>query len=78
MALIEIKSVVDGRRLPATTVLELVGRAVTGLAVGDHLEVITADPASTADVAAWCVATGHALVDQSGDGATYALVIGRQ
>ena len=38
-------------------------KALASLSPGDRLEVLTTDPAAPADVAAFCDAAGHTLVE---------------
>lgn len=77
MVLIEIQTVIDGRRRSGPEFVALVAQATKGLGRGDFVEAISTDPSSIVDVATWCRQTGHVIVDRSGDGATYSFVIGR-
>jgi TusA-related sulfurtransferase len=78
MALIEIQEVVDARRRSSAELIAMVAGAMESTGSGGFVEAISTDPASVVDVAAWCGRTGHVIVDQSGDGATYSFVIGRR
>jgi tRNA 2-thiouridine synthesizing protein A len=61
---------VQGRACPIP-IVELM-RAMSGLTVGQEIEIRANDRAFPADVKAWCQKTGHALLEfvQSGDAFT--------
>ncbi|MBN1587193.1 MAG: sulfurtransferase TusA family protein [Candidatus Omnitrophica bacterium] len=42
---------------------------------GQVLEVLSTDPAVEEDMAAWCMATGHALIAIKKDGGEYRLYV---
>ena len=46
-------------------------KAITGLASGDVLRVVSTDPGSVADMAAFSRRTGNEIVDQSEGGGEY-------
>ena len=50
-------------------------KALTGLAAGSLLEVRATDPAAVKDMAAFCEATGHVLVDSSTEGGVYRFLL---
>jgi tRNA 2-thiouridine synthesizing protein A len=50
-------------------------KALTPLAAGQTLEVISTDPGSMADFAAFCRTTGHVLLEQNQDGGIYTYLI---
>jgi len=52
-------------------------KAIGEVPVGGTLEVLATDPGSVADFAAFCKATGHALVESSADKGVYRFLIRR-
>ena len=50
-------------------------KALAGLAAGGLLEVRATDPAAVKDMAAFCEATGHALVESGMDGAVFRFLL---
>jgi tRNA 2-thiouridine synthesizing protein A len=50
-------------------------KALAGLAVGSLLEVRATDPAAVKDMAAFCEATGHALVESSAADGVYRFLL---
>lgn len=78
MDLIEITTRVDARGLSCPMPIVRTAQAIKPMASGTHLEVLATDPGSIKDFAAWCRSTGHALVEQTSDGAVYRFVIRRK
>jgi len=78
MALLEITSTVDARGLSCPMPIVRTAQAVRALPSGAIVEVLTTDPGSQKDFLAWSRATGHELIEQSGDGAIYRFVIRRK
>jgi len=52
-------------------------KALSRMAVGDELEVLTTDPAAQKDFEAYCEATGHRLLSVSIDGEVTRFVIAK-
>jgi tRNA 2-thiouridine synthesizing protein A len=50
-------------------------KALKSLAGGNTLEIISTDPGSVADFAAFCRTTGNELVEQSEEGGIYTYLI---
>jgi tRNA 2-thiouridine synthesizing protein A len=50
-------------------------QAMKALVSGDLVEVVATDPGSVPDFAAWCTATGNALVESSEADGVYRYVI---
>ena len=78
MAVIEITQTIDARGLSCPMPIVKTAQAVKGLSTGAVVEVLATDPGSVKDFAAWSRATGHELVEQTSDGATYRFVIRRK
>jgi len=51
----------------ASGVLDAIADCMLGLAPNQTLEIRALDPGMTADLAAWCQLTGHAMVMHAGD-----------
>jgi tRNA 2-thiouridine synthesizing protein A len=78
MPVVEISQVIDARGLSCPMPIVKTAQAVKPLPSGVIVELLATDAGSVKDVAAWCRATGHELVDQSSDGAVYRFVIRRK
>jgi tRNA 2-thiouridine synthesizing protein A len=78
MPVIEISQVVDARGLSCPMPIVKTAQAVKPLPSGAVVELLATDAGSTKDVAAWCRATGHELIEQTSDGAVYRFVIRRK
>ena len=78
MAVIEITQTIDARGLSCPLPIVKTAQAVKGLSAGAIVEVLATDPGSIKDFAAWSRSTGHELVEQTADGATYRFVIRRK
>lgn len=74
----EITSRVDARGLSCPMPIVRTAQAAKPMASGTLLEVLTTDPGSIKDFAAWCRSTGNTLVEQTSDGAVYRFVIRRK
>jgi tRNA 2-thiouridine synthesizing protein A len=77
MTTLEITQQVDARGLSCPMPIVRTAQAIKPLAVGAIIEVLATDPGSVKDFAAWSRSTGHALVEQSVDGAVFRFVIRR-
>jgi tRNA 2-thiouridine synthesizing protein A len=53
-------------------------KALLDVPFGGTLEVLATDPGSVADFTAFCRATGHSLLEQSGENGVYRFLIQRQ
>lgn len=60
----QIVRTVDAKGQACPMPIVMTASAMRDLSGGDLLEVVATDPGSTADVAAWCAATGNELVEQ--------------
>ena len=74
----EITAKVDARGLSCPMPIVRTAQAAKPMASGTLLEVLTTDPGSIKDFAAWCRSTGNTLVEQTSDGAVYRFVIRRK
>ena len=50
-------------------------KALKPIAPGETLEILSTDPGSVADFAAFCRATGNELLEQDEDGGVYRFVL---
>jgi tRNA 2-thiouridine synthesizing protein A len=78
MAVLEIQAQVDARGLSCPMPIGRTATAIRPLASGSVIEVLTTDPGSLKDFAAWSRATGNELLEQARDGATFRFVIRRK
>lgn len=78
MGTIEEVSRVDARGLVCPMPTIRLGQAIRKVEVDRLVEVVTDDPGSKENMAAWCKNTGHELVDQSSEGGTYTYVVRRR
>ena len=78
MPVVAISQTIDARGLSCPMPIVKTAQAMKALPTGTFIELLATDAGSVKDVAAWCKATGNALVDQSSDGAVYHFVIRRK
>ena len=78
MPVVEIAQTVDARGLSCPMPIVKTAMAVKGLPSGSIVELLATDAGSVKDVAAWCRATGHELIQQTSDAAVYRFVIRRK
>ncbi len=78
MPVIEITQSIDARGLSCPLPIVKTAQAMKTLASGATVELLATDHGSIKDVAAWCQATGNALLEQTSDGAVYRFVIRRK
>ena len=78
MPVIEIAQTVDARGLSCPMPIVKTAQAVKPLPSGAVVELLATDAGSIKDVAAWCRATGHELIEQTSDGTVYRFVIRRK
>ena len=78
MPVVEITQTVDARGLSCPMPIVKIAQAVKPLPSGAVVELLATDGGSIKDVAAWCRATGHELIEQTSDGAVYHFVIRRK
>jgi tRNA 2-thiouridine synthesizing protein A len=76
--LLEIAALVDARGLSCPMPIVRTAQAIRPLPGGSLIEVLATDPGSHKDFVAWCRSTGHELVEQTSNGATYRFVIRRK
>jgi tRNA 2-thiouridine synthesizing protein A len=69
---------VDARGLSCPMPIVRTAQAAKTVSPGGLIEVLTTDPGSTKDLAAWCRSTGNELVDQATEAGVYRFVIGRK
>ena len=69
---------VDARGLACPLPILKVARAIAGIPSGDLVELLTTDPGSTKDVAAWSRTTGNELIEQQLDAGVYRFVLRRK
>ena len=53
-------------------------KALKSIPAGGRLKVLATDPASVIDFRAFCLETGHELIEASQDGSVYTFVIRRK
>jgi tRNA 2-thiouridine synthesizing protein A len=70
MGTAEVVSQVDARGLVCPMPTIRLGQAIRKVEIGQLVEVLTDDPGSKENMAAWCKNTGHELVDHSADDTT--------
>jgi tRNA 2-thiouridine synthesizing protein A len=68
-------TVLDARGLKCPMPIVKTALQIKGMSSGQLLEVMTTDPGSLADFAAWSRSTGHELVRESIEDAVYHFVI---
>ena len=78
MAVLDIEAQVDARGLSCPMPIVRTATAIRPLASGAVVEVLTTDPGSLKDFAAWSRATGHEILEQTSDGAGFRFVIRRK
>ena len=65
----EINETLDCKGLSCPMPMMKTAKAVKKLKSGKVLKVLTTDPGSKVDIAKWCVKNGHALLEESEEGA---------
>jgi tRNA 2-thiouridine synthesizing protein A len=70
-----VVKLLDLRGLSCPLPIAKTAQAIRDLAVGDLIEVHATDPGSVPDFAAWCITTGHELVERTDEGGVYRFVI---
>ena len=71
----DITSTLDVRGQLCPLPIVRASQAIKGLAPGQTLEVLSTDPSSVPDFAAWSKTTGNTLMEQSQDGAVFRFVL---
>ncbi len=74
----EAHATVDARGLQCPLPIIRVKKALSSVAVGETLEILTTDPGSISDVAAWTRSTGHELVHMESEKSPFKFWIRRQ
>ena len=67
--------VLDAKGLNCPLPILKAKKALKSLAGGQTLEILSTDPGSVADFAAFCRSTGNELVEQSDDGGVWTYLI---
>jgi tRNA 2-thiouridine synthesizing protein A len=68
---------VDARGLVCPMPTIRLGQAIRRVQVGQLVKVLTDDPGSKENMAAWCKNTGHELIEESSDVPTFTYVVRR-
>ncbi len=69
--------VLDAKGLNCPLPIIKTKKVLKDMAPGTTLEVLSTDPGSVADFAAFCRTTGNEIVEQSQDGTVYRFIIRR-
>lgn len=77
MATTQVARRVDARGLVCPMPTIRLGQAIRKVEIGELVEVWTDDLGSKENMAAWCKNTGHELVAESDDDATFTYVVRR-
>ncbi len=72
------ETVLDVKALSCPLPVLRANRALRGMRAGERLRLLATDPASVADVQAFCRETGHALVAFSEEAGVFCFVIRRR
>lgn len=75
MALIQIDRTLDARGLACPMPIVKTAQLMRSMESGQTLEVLSTDPGSVKDFAAWSRTTGNPLLDSSSDAASYRFVL---
>ncbi len=67
--------VLDAKGLNCPLPILKAKKALKDIAEGETLEILSTDPGSVADFAAFCRATGNELLEQSDEGGVYTFLI---
>ena len=78
MAKLDIKTTVDASGLSCPLPIVKTAQAAKTLKSGDLIEVISTDPGSVKDFAAWAKTTGNELIEQSVEAGKYRFVVRRK
>ena len=76
--LLEIAALVDARGLSCPMPIVRAAQAIRVLPVGSVVEILSTDPGSQKDFVAWCLSTGHELVEQTASGPVLRFLIRRK
>jgi tRNA 2-thiouridine synthesizing protein A len=68
---IKASTTLDAKGLNCPLPILKTKQALKGMPTGEILRILTTDPGSKADFAAFCNQTGHQLVSSGEDGGTY-------
>ncbi|MEL0107279.1 MAG: sulfurtransferase TusA family protein [Rhodospirillales bacterium] len=69
------RTVLDVKGLLCPLPVLRANKALRPLSAGDELEVLTTDPAATADFEAFCETTGHTIVTSHEDDDVFVIVL---
>jgi tRNA 2-thiouridine synthesizing protein A len=75
MALIQVDRTLDARGLACPMPIVKTAQLMKSMQPGETVEVVSTDPGSMKDFAAWSRTTGNPLLDSSSDGAVYRFVL---
>lgn len=75
MALIQVDRTLDARGLACPMPIVKTAQLMKTLVSGETVEVISTDPGSVKDFAAWSRTTGNPLLESSSDAAVYRFVL---
>jgi TusA-related sulfurtransferase len=73
----DIKEVVDARGLVCPMPTIRLGQAIRKVDIGDTIELLTDDPGSQLNMAAWTRNTGHELLESTTDDGVYTFRVRR-
>ena len=76
--LLEITALVDARGLTGPTPVSRAKQVLAVLEPGAVIEVLVTGPAASSELARWCAAVGHEVVEEISDGHVDRLVIRRK
>jgi tRNA 2-thiouridine synthesizing protein A len=75
MALIQVDRTLDARGLACPMPIVKTAQLMKSMQPGETVEVVSTDPGSIKDFAAWSRTTGNPLLDSSSDGTVYRFVL---
>ena len=75
MALIQVDRTLDARGLACPMPIVKTAQLMKSMQPGETVEVVSTDPGSMKDFAAWSRTTGNPLLDSSSDGTVYRFVL---
>jgi len=73
-----VTTILDARGLKCPMPIVKTAQQIKLVAQGDLLEVLSTDPGSVADFAAWSRSTGNEIVDQGVEDGVYRFVLRRK
>ena len=76
--MLDVALTVDAKGLSCPMPVIRAKKGIESVAVGEVVEVLSTDPGSVADFAAWTRATGHELVESRQEGSVFCYRIRRR